>query len=112
MADFFKFKNGIFDIEDEYNVKINQKGNKFTITLNEDENSSFVIEKEIDSDKWNIHFKTGGRDSNLQRRTPWVGAKEDQKIRLFNAALQVLPNGAILRLSPTTQEQLDTKQGA
>lgn len=111
MADFFKFKNGIFDIEDEYNVKINQKGNKFTITLNEDENSSFVIEKEIDSDKWNIHFKTGGRDSNLQRRTPWVGAKEDQKIRLFNAALQVLPNGAILRLSPTTQEQLDTKIG-
>ena len=111
MADFYKFKNGIFDIEDEYNVKINQKGNKFTITLNEDENSSFVIEKEIDSDKWNIHFKTGGRDSNLQRRTPWVGDKEDQKIRLFNAALQVLPNGAILRLSPTTQEQLDTKIG-
>ena len=111
MADFYKFKNGIFDIEDEYNVKINQKGNKFTITLNEDENSSFVIEKEIDSDKWNIHFKTGGRDSNLQRRTPWMGAKEDQKIRLFNAALQVLPDGAILRLSPTTQEQLDTRIG-
>ena len=50
---------------------------KFTITLNEDKNSSFVIEKEVDSDKWNIHFKTGGRDSNIQRRTPWVGATEE-----------------------------------
>lgn len=40
-----------------------------------------------------------------------MGAKEDQKIRLFNAALQVLPDGAILRLSPTTQEQLDTRIG-
>ena len=111
MADFYKFKNGIFDIEDEYNVKIAQKNGKYTITLQESENQSFIIEKEPDSDKWNIHFKTGGRDSNLQRRTPWVGATEEQKIRLFNAALQTLPDGAILRLSPTTQEQLDTKIG-
>lgn len=111
MADFYKFKNGIFDIEDEYNVKIAQKNGKYTITLQEDKNQSFIIEKEPDSDKWNIHFKTGGRDSNLQRRTPWVGATEEQKIRLFNAALQTLPDGAILRLSPTTQEQLDTKIG-
>lgn len=111
MDDYYKFKNGIYDIEDEYDVVISSKSNKFTISLKEDLSQSFVVEKEPDSEKWNIHFKTGGRDSQIQRRTPWVGAQEEQKIRLFNAALQALPDGAILRLSPTTQEQINSKIG-
>lgn len=113
MDDYYKFKNGIYDIEDNYNVTITSKndGKKYTISLKEDKNQSFVIEKETDSDKWNIHFKTGGKDNVTQRRTQWEGSTEDQKIRLFNAALQVLPNNSILRLSPTTLEQVNTKIG-
>lgn len=111
MDDYYRFKNGIYDIEDEYDVVISSKPNKYTISLKEDLSQSFIVEKESDSDKWNIHFKTGGRDSQIQRRTVWEGAQEEQKIRLFNAALQALPNGAILRLSPTTQEQISSKIG-
>ena len=75
----------------------------------------FVIEAEKDENgnytgKYNIHFKTGGYDEATRRRT--VGdLTTEQKQRLFKATLQVLPVGAILRLSPTTKEQLDSGIG-
>lgn len=108
---YYKFTDGLYNIEADYQVIIdNSKPNKFTIKLEEDTSQAFVIEKEVDSDKWNIHFKTGGKNESLQRRTPWNGT-EKQKIRLFNAALQALPDGAILRLSPSTREQIDSGIG-
>lgn len=116
---YYKFKDGIYDTELEHNVsvKVEYKKYKYTISLNEDPNTQFVIEGERDlngtlTGKYNIHFKTGGFNSELQRRTPWVGNDiEQKKIRLFRAALEVLPVGSILRLSPTTEQQINERKG-
>lgn len=118
---YYKFKDGIFDTELQHNVsvKVEYKKYKYTIALNEDPNVQFVIEGERDNNgkltgKYNIHFKTGGFNSELKRRTQWEGKKEtidDQKIRLFRAALEVLPVGSILRLSPTTEQQINERKG-
>ena len=114
---YYKFKDGIYQAQHAHKVKIDvdySKG-KYTIALEEDSSQMFVIEAEKDEDgnytgKYNIHFKTGGYDETTGRRT--VGdLTTEQKQRLFKATLQVLPVGAVLRLSPTTKEQLDSGIG-
>ena len=113
---YYKFKDGLYDTELAYNVNIkaDYARNKYTITLRDDLNSSFVIEKE-QGNIYNIHFKTGGFDPTIQRRTEWASDNpeelEQKKIRLFRASLEALPVGSTLRLAPSTAEQIKTGIG-
>jgi hypothetical protein len=52
-----------------------------------------------------IHFRTGEIGPDARRVLSADGLKSDQKTRLFQAALERLPIGATLSLSPTTVEQ-------
>ena len=118
---YYKLKDGLFDIELNHNVRIvhDIKKQKYIIALKEDPSSMFILEREVNdigkyTDTYNIHFKTGGFDSKYKRRTPWVGNKaeiEAKKQRLFRAAIEALPLGAELRLSPSTKEELTTGIG-
>jgi hypothetical protein len=86
LDDYYRFKSNITQSERYYNVKIKSdwKNGKFDITLNDNSNASFRIEREVltktDNDgnttvtptgKYNIHFRTGNFDETTQRRVPW-----------------------------------------
>lgn len=113
MNDYYKFKDGIMDIEDKYGVYINRKsGNKYEISLSKDDSRKFKLE--YDTKEWHIHFSTGVWNNTTQRYDPPTGnliLDEAEKERLFNATLQLLPDNAILSLQDTTQEQLKTNLG-
>ena len=121
LDDYYKLKDGVFEAQAEYNVSIKAdygKG-KYTITLKDESgkntNQSFVIEAEQNASgaytgKYNIHFSTGSFDDKLQRRIKGTLSPEE-KNRLFAATMRVLPVGATLRLSPTTEEQLKSGIG-
>lgn len=118
MQTYYDYKGGVIEAQIEHNVKIKsdyQKG-KYTISLNEDSEQQFIVEAEVidgvNTGKYNIHFRTGERNEILKRRI--IGNKpltDDQKTRLFKAALQVLPIGATLRLSPTTAKEINSGLG-
>ena len=116
MDDYYKFKDGIKQAEIVHNVSITKTSkdgiNKFRIKLNES-SDEFVLEQVGEGEQlYNIHFRTGTAPSIVTgMRRGKSDLTPDQKARLFKAALEVLPDQAELQLSPTTKEQIETKQG-
>jgi hypothetical protein len=117
MDDYYKFSDGLFDseIRNDVSIKVDYKKGKYTVSLNEAPNQQFVIEKEwkdgVATGKYNIHFKTGGpatAESNF-RRTVEGKPNEEQVERLLRAAMDCVPVGGIIRLSPSTAEQIRSK---
>ena len=110
---YYQLKDGVFEAMHEHNVTIKtdyEKG-RYDISLNENLTQSFRVEKDAEHpEMFNIHFRTGGWDNITQRRTAG-DLSPDQKTRLFRAALQVIPVGSKVRLSPTTAEQINTGIG-
>ena len=116
MQDYYKFKQGLTDIEDLYNVNItpNSTNTKFTISLNKNDFRKFKVEWNEAEGVWNIHFATGIFNKNTQRYdkpTDDIKLTEPQLERLFNAALQVIPNGGKIRLANTTEAQAKSGKG-
>lgn len=113
MNDFYKFKNGITEIELEHGVNITtQKNGAIRVQLKES-TDEFKLEKNPDVENgYFIHFRTGNAptDATHMRRTQGDLTVE-QKQRLFRATLTMLPVGATLHLSNTTREQIKTKTG-
>lgn len=114
MDDFYRFKNQdiVKEItEKRYNVKIKEDYNGRTIIQLPDTNQKFVLERIQGENAYYIHFSTGEFDEKTQRRTNTNVLEPEQKLRLFQAAIERLPVGAELRLSDTTAEQLDSGIG-
>lgn len=95
MEDYYKFKNGLYDIEDEYGVIINQsKQGGYTIVL-QDAYGKPIKGKEINvrpfypSRKWGIIT-----NPNLQ---------EEEKQKLTAAALQLIPVGETITIVPNKE---------
>lgn len=88
MADYYKFKNGLFDIEDENDVTIKATTGKFVITSNKDK-SVLILEKNYANHTWGVSY--------LGNST----AETD----LVNAAMELIPIGDIISLNPNTQVQ-------
>ena len=114
MDDFYRFKNQdiVKEItEKRYNVKIKEDYNGRTIIQLPDTNQKFVLERIQGENAYYIHFSTGEFDEATQRRTNTNVLEPEQKLRLFQAAIERLPVGAELRLSNTTAKQLDSGIG-
>lgn len=94
MSDFYKFKNGIFDVECENNVTVTTAKGRYIITSKKDKNHSIILTKNYKTGVWEM-FYNGQVD-------------EETRLDMINAALQLLPKEAIFNLSPNTQMQTNS----
>lgn len=124
MDDFYRFKDRLpvkEATEKQYDVTIvEEKDGKIRIKLNELKHPTnpkldqeFVLERDPESEglSYFIHFRTGEVGPQERRVLSADRLSNEQKTRLFQAALERLPIGATLSLSPTTVEQQNSGKG-